>query len=623
MHERLVGSRSHMDRMRRALFVCGVAALSTLGWDAPRASAQDAGRAFNPALRPEYREPVTLATTNGVLEVRLTARQGRATLDTVATPVQNFLLFDYELIRGTASDGRMSGGNLYPAPTLQVFPGETLIVHLENGLSDLTIRDFYNPQYTAQGPDRADLPCADDLFAGQPPHPRRARQPEGQFRQRHAAHPAGHVEHLYLRHPDEHAAGRVLVPQPSARPDRRAGLYRPRRPALHRTHRRQPADRHARSVSRSATCCCSTTSSSIAPAASRSSTTRTGPQFVSTIVPPQGDELANGTYRPLLAPVNFDAVEAGEQYFTVWYAGPLSIHNERGLLQFIPSNLQRFTAHGGQAEQDVPANPSLPDYKRDVQFTVNGQFQPVIKSKAGPDRDLGARERERHRLHERPAHRDGDRTASADRHRRPGRQSLSRRPLSAHRQRHAAAHSAGQPLRDRGDHAGRRASWCSRCRRAAAAPRRSTRRACSTPTTAPTTRRPCWARSASCPSADQLRRRLLRLPDPGAGARRALAGARASTTAFVEGQPLGAYTSFVDLSGVTPDVKREILISGRLPQQPREQGRSQGLRLRVRRRRLSQRAADPAAARLGRGVAVRQPQQRRASRSTSTSTTSR
>ena len=31
----------------------------------------------------------------------------------------------------------------------------------------------------------------------------------------------------------------------------------------------------------------------------------------------------------------------------------------------------------------MPADPSLPDYKRDMQFTVNGQFQPVIKSKAG------------------------------------------------------------------------------------------------------------------------------------------------------------------------------------------------------------------------------------------------
>ena len=35
-----------------------------------------------------------------------------------------------------------------------------------------------------------------------------------------------------------------------------------------------------------------------------------------------------------------------------------------------------------------------------------------------------------------------------------------------------------------------------------------------------------------------------------------------TATAFVEGQPLGAYTSFVELSKSTPDVKREILING-------------------------------------------------------------
>ena len=52
-------------------------------------------------------------------------------------------------------------------------------------------------------------------------------------------------------------------------------------------------------------------------------------------------------------------------------------------MQFIPSNLQQFTASDRKAGSDVPANPSLPDYQRDVQFTVNGQFQPVIKSKAG------------------------------------------------------------------------------------------------------------------------------------------------------------------------------------------------------------------------------------------------
>src|SRR5262249_8650578 len=75
----------------------------------------------------------------------------QATLDTAAAPVQNFLLFDYEVIRGTPSDGRKSGGNLYPAPNLHLFPGETLIVHFENGLSGLTIRDYFIPQYTPKG----------------------------------------------------------------------------------------------------------------------------------------------------------------------------------------------------------------------------------------------------------------------------------------------------------------------------------------------------------------------------------------------------------------------------------------------------------------------------------------
>jgi FtsP/CotA-like multicopper oxidase with cupredoxin domain len=107
------------------------------------------------------------------------------------------------------------------------------------------------------------------------------------------------------------------------------------------------------------------------------------PQWVSTLIPPKEGELENGTYRPLLAPVNFNQSKSGTKYFTVWYAGPLSINNHRGELQFIPSNLQQFTAADRNVGSDLPANPSLPDYQRDVQFTVNGQFQPLIKSKAG------------------------------------------------------------------------------------------------------------------------------------------------------------------------------------------------------------------------------------------------
>ena len=115
------------------------------------AQTQETSVKFDPAVRPEFSEPVTLATKDGVLEVRLIAKQGEARLDTVAKPVQNMLVFAYELVRGTASNGKTSGDNLYPAPTLQVFPGETLIIHLDNALTGLTIRDFFDPAYTPKG----------------------------------------------------------------------------------------------------------------------------------------------------------------------------------------------------------------------------------------------------------------------------------------------------------------------------------------------------------------------------------------------------------------------------------------------------------------------------------------
>ena len=155
------------------------------------------------------------------------------------------LVFAYELIRGTASDGQTSGDNLYPAPTLQVFPGETLIVHLDNALTGLTIQDFFDPAIHGEGRGGAALSAADDLVAAQPAHPRRACQPQGQRRQRDAAHPRRDVEHLHLQHPEEHAAGRLLVSQPSACAHRAARLLRHGRAARDRPHRRQPAAGHA------------------------------------------------------------------------------------------------------------------------------------------------------------------------------------------------------------------------------------------------------------------------------------------------------------------------------------------------------------------------------------------
>jgi FtsP/CotA-like multicopper oxidase with cupredoxin domain len=149
MHK-LAHATLHTGRLYRFLILGALAVSTALAWPGATAIAQSADKKTNLATRPEFREPVVLTSKEGVLEVRLTARQGQATLDTVAAPVQNFLLFDYEVMRGTASNGQKSGGNLYPAPTLQVFPGERLIVHFENGLTGLTIRDYFSPQYTAK-----------------------------------------------------------------------------------------------------------------------------------------------------------------------------------------------------------------------------------------------------------------------------------------------------------------------------------------------------------------------------------------------------------------------------------------------------------------------------------------
>jgi FtsP/CotA-like multicopper oxidase with cupredoxin domain len=122
-----------------------------LGLAQEKVHGQDASNKFNPSVRPVFQEPVTLASKDGVLEVRLIAKQSEIRLDTVAVPVKDALTFAYELIRGTASDGKTSGDNLYPAPTLQVFPGETLIIHLDNALAGLTIEDFFDPAFTAKG----------------------------------------------------------------------------------------------------------------------------------------------------------------------------------------------------------------------------------------------------------------------------------------------------------------------------------------------------------------------------------------------------------------------------------------------------------------------------------------
>src|SRR5262245_8057425 len=344
--------------------------------------AQSAERRTDPAIRSEFREPVTLASKDGVLEVRLTARQGQATLDTVAAPVQNFLLFDYELIRGTASDGRNSGGNLYPAPTLQVFPGERLIVHLENSLAGLTIRDYFSPQYT---PDGQSVPLYPEQMTSPPLN-----------LHTHGLHisPKGNADNVLLHIPagmsntytydiprnmpqgaywyHSHLHGLTTAQVYAGL----AGLL-----AIGRTDGNLPLVTDNSIPIRNMALQYNFVFDRAGGLAQLNNVSWS--QWVSSMTPPKDDELANGSYRPLLAPVNFNQSKPGTRYATIWYAGPLSIRNTRGRFQFIPSNLQRFTPADGKADNTVPADPSLADHKRDVQFTVNGQFQPVINSKAG------------------------------------------------------------------------------------------------------------------------------------------------------------------------------------------------------------------------------------------------
>ena len=136
------------------VLVISMTAMMTACGKEKTAPAPQAGINAGPDGKPEpFREPVRLSSKDGVLEVRLSAHQGTVNLDTVKEPVTNFLVFGYELIKGSSSDGSTKGDNMYPAPTLRVDPGERLIVHYDNDLQGLTIDDFNAQTYIAAGKD--------------------------------------------------------------------------------------------------------------------------------------------------------------------------------------------------------------------------------------------------------------------------------------------------------------------------------------------------------------------------------------------------------------------------------------------------------------------------------------
>jgi FtsP/CotA-like multicopper oxidase with cupredoxin domain len=325
-----------------------------------------------------FREPVRLSSKDGVLEVRLSAHQGTVNLDTVKEPVTNFLVFGYDLIKGAASDGSTKGDNLYPAPTLRVEPGEKLIVHYDNDLQGLDIQDYYDPAMTPKG---GEVPIYPPTLKESPLN-----------LHTHGLHvsPSGNADNVLLSIPAG-MGNTYTYDVPNTMPN---GLY------WYHSHRHTMTAQQTYfglagllEIGRPDGNLPLVTQNKIPVrdmaiqynfvfdrnGKGHQLNNYSWPQFVSTLKPPEGNQLADGTYQPSLAPVNIADTTVGAKYVTPWWAGPLSPHNNRGQTQFMPSNLIAFDS----PTEKVAENPALPENQRDVQFTVNGQFQPELKIKPG------------------------------------------------------------------------------------------------------------------------------------------------------------------------------------------------------------------------------------------------
>jgi FtsP/CotA-like multicopper oxidase with cupredoxin domain len=325
-----------------------------------------------------FREPVRLSSKDGVLEVRLSAHQGTVNLDTVKQPVTNFLVFGYDLIKGTSSDGSTKGDNLYPAPTLRVDPGQRLIVHYDNDLQGLKIADFYDPAFTPKG---GDVPIYPPTLTEAPLN-----------LHTHGLHvsPSGNADNVLLSIPAG-MGNTYTYDVPKNMPN---GLY------WYHSHRHTMTSQQTYAglaglleIGRPDGNLPVVTKNSIPvrdmafqynyvfdrKGKGHQLNNYSWPQWASTLRPPEGSQLADGTYQPSLAPVNIADTSMGAQYLTPWWAGPLSPHNNRGQTQFIPPNLMSFDS----PTLKIPEQEALPDNERDVQFTVNGQFQPELKIKPG------------------------------------------------------------------------------------------------------------------------------------------------------------------------------------------------------------------------------------------------
>ena len=176
-----------------------------------------------------------------------------------------------------------------------------------------------------------------------------------------------------------------------------------------------------------AICCCNTTTSSIPR--------QPGPTQQDYVVAMGELDQAAGTgelagartgrcwHRPTVS-----NLEEGDAKLTIWYSGPLSIRNQRGRFEFIPSNLQRFTAFPGGPGQDLRQTSHRPTTSATCNSRSTGSSGRSSR-RSGSDRtrvlanvsDIAYM----------PVQlRDGDGQAPEDRHRRPRRSPLPGSPLS-------------------------------------------------------------------------------------------------------------------------------------------------------------------------------------------------
>ena len=299
-----------------------------------------------PTLSAPYREPVVLKCQNGVLEVILYVRQGQASLNTVHDDVDNFLVFDWELVKGTSSDGKSSGKNMVPAPTLNVFPNEVLTIYVVNELKDLNIKDFFTPQLHMEN---QNIPLFPDALTESP------------FNLHlHGSHvsPEGNQDNIIIEIP----AGKFNRYSYSIPETMPYGLI------WYHSHRHRFAEMHT-SRGLAGMLVIGTVDGGLPIVEENKLATKTMAiqvtnvfgrskglnkqtnhfitSFGNTEVIPTEKQLKKGEYKPVLAPFNFLDAPSGTTFVTEWFAGPNTTtnpNNNRGYMQYIPTNLKTFTS---------------------------------------------------------------------------------------------------------------------------------------------------------------------------------------------------------------------------------------------------------------------------------------